>query len=124
MSDIDDPWQSWTVVRNTGTNTDKSTLRSGKDVKPVPGLFFQALGTRPQRIADMCSPDDGGVVTHSLQYITRGREHWQCSEDSYPQSDFAELWPDAVVFPEDWRWKRIDYEVGLDLEYDVAVNRL
>ena len=111
-------WNHWNTTRTGMANTDPATLRYGTDVSPAVGMLFQAQGYRPMSLSSMSSPDDGGVVTHSLQWIGKdGTEQWTCNDDSTRQDDFKKLWPDVVIFPDDWKFKERDYQEGMDQDF-------
>ncbi len=105
-------WNHWGTVRHNMTNRNIADCKSGKDVEPKSGLLFLCKGMRPQHLSDMVSPTDGGVVTHSLQYIDdQGTEHWSCNEDSTPMTQLMQYWPSVTVVPDDWKFKKKYYGV-------------
>lgn len=101
-------WWNWDVRTPNGVLTDRALLRCGRDVPMDDALFFLACGYRPMRLSNRCSPDDGGVVTHSLRMVEDGVCTWSLDEDAFTQEEFARLWPGVIVFPSDWRWERED----------------
>ena len=111
-------WQHWTTERTPVGTNDITRLQFGRDTPPQAGMYFQTPGTRPLHLSDFYSPTDGGVVTHSLQYIDhRQTEHWTCDDDSTKRSDFDEQWHAAIIFPDNWVFEFADYDRGLNPAY-------